>query len=87
MPRESEWALDTVMPRYFGLALRNRRERAGISQARLAERAGMHRTYIGAVERGEKNISLVNAAKLAVAVGAPLWMLLFEADGPHGFGR
>ena len=52
----------------FGRAVRRRREALGISQEELADRAGLHRTYIGDVERGERNISLVNIVKLAKAL-------------------
>lgn len=52
----------------FGTALRKRREAASISQEKLAELADLHRTYVGAVERGEKNVSLVNLDKFARAL-------------------
>ena len=47
-----------------------------MSQELLAELAGLHRTYIGQVERGERNISIENLEKLADAVNQPLWEML-----------
>jgi transcriptional regulator with XRE-family HTH domain len=44
----------------FGNRIRERRTAMGISQEKLAEITGFHRTYIGMVERGERNISLKN---------------------------
>lgn len=52
----------------FGKRIRREREKQGISQERLGELAGMHRTYIGMIERAEKNITLPNIAKLARAL-------------------
>jgi transcriptional regulator with XRE-family HTH domain len=49
--------------------VREIRDRKGISQERLGELAGLHRTYIGMIERAEKNITLVNLDKLAKALG------------------
>lgn len=49
--------------------VREHRERKGISQERLGEIAGLHRTYIGMIERAEKNITLVNLDKIAKALG------------------
>ena len=53
----------------FGENLREVRSKKGISQEKLAALAGLHRTYVSSVERGERNISLVNIERLAVALG------------------
>ena len=52
----------------FGRKLRSMRTAKGISQEELAQRSGLHRTYVSSVERGERNISLANIAKLASAL-------------------
>lgn len=53
----------------FGRLVRKHRARQGLSQERLAELAGLDRTYVGGIERGERNPSLRNIAKLASALG------------------
>jgi transcriptional regulator with XRE-family HTH domain len=62
----------------FAMALRRARRRFDppVSQEELAFRAGVHRTYVGQVERGEVNISIDNMHRLAAAVKVPLWELL-----------
>lgn len=52
----------------FGRAVRERRTSLGLSQEELADRAGLHRTYVGSIERGERNPSLLNIARLAKAL-------------------
>lgn len=60
----------------FGVRLRTAREELALSQEELAENAGLHRTYIGQVERGERNISADSMEKLADAINRPLWEML-----------
>ena len=52
----------------FGNKVRKERSKLGWSQEVLAEKAGVHRTYIGMVERAEKNITLANIEKFATAL-------------------
>lgn len=54
--------------RKFGRRVRELRERAGLSQENLADQAGLHRTYIGGIERGERNVGLLNLCRLARAL-------------------
>lgn len=52
----------------FGANLRKRRLALALSQEKFAERADLHWTYIGGIERGERNVSLVNIVKIARAL-------------------
>lgn len=54
--------------RRFGQRVRNERMKLGISQEELASRANVHRTYIGMIERAEKNITLENIEKICKAL-------------------
>lgn len=56
----------------FGKRVREIRHRRGMSQEKLAELAGLHRTYVSGVERGERNISLANIERLARALAVPM---------------
>ncbi len=53
----------------FGKKVREIRVRQNLSQEKLATKAGVHRTYIGMIERAEKNITLENIEKVAKALG------------------
>ena len=60
----------------FAKNVRNVRLEKGISQERLGELAGFHRTYVSQVERGVSNVSLDNAQRLADNLETELWLLL-----------
>jgi transcriptional regulator with XRE-family HTH domain len=62
----------------FGQTVRRLREEGGWSQEELGDRAGLHRTYIGGIERGERNVSLLNIVALARAFGVESPRLLAD---------
>lgn len=65
----------------FAKNLRMLRERAGFSQEELAYRAGLHRTYIGSVERGHRNVSLRTIERIAKALDvAPVQLISDQLD-------
>lgn len=68
----------------FGARVRAERERLGISQEALADTAGLHRTYVGSVERGERNVGLLNVLRLArvLGVGPNVFLRDFDSKGP-----
>ena len=59
--------MDSELSKDFGLVIKDLRKKQKLSQEELAEKAGVHRTYIGMIERGEKNVTLENINKLAKA--------------------
>ena len=64
--------LQRQIKKKFGLKIRALRTNKGLSQEELASASLLDRTYIGGVERGERNISLINIYKLAHALNVPL---------------
>ncbi len=60
----------------FGRKVRHFRNLKELSQEELASLCGLHRTYIGSVERGERNITLLNAEKITNALDLPITMFL-----------
>ena len=75
--------------RVFASNLRKYRKATGLSQEAFASRAGLHRTYISAIECGNRSIALDNIEKIAGALGVEAYVLLVddseeEADGQKG---
>jgi len=64
----------------LGRAVRRLRRGAGYSQESFADKCGVHRTYMGSVERGETNISLDNLERIAKALSLTTGQLLLEAE-------
>lgn len=64
--------------RIFAENLRKARLAKGLSQEGMAELSGLHRTYVGSVERAERNVSIDNMERLSAAVGVSLPELLKE---------
>jgi transcriptional regulator with XRE-family HTH domain len=64
----------------FGYAIRTFRKESGISQEGLALKSGLNRGYFGAVERGERNVSLANILKIASALEVPASAIHVRAE-------
>lgn len=67
--------------RSLGDRVRCARSAVGWSQERLGLECGLHRTYVGAVERGQRNITVVNLGRIASALGTPICRLLPDTLG------
>jgi transcriptional regulator with XRE-family HTH domain len=64
----------------FGEVIRELRKERNLSQEELADKADVHRTYIGMIERGEKNITIQNIQKLAKALNVSLKSIFEKLD-------
>lgn len=62
----------------FGVAVRKRRHKLGLSQEEFAEMAGIHRTYVSSIELGKVDVGISVAYKLSEALKMPLWKILKE---------
>ncbi len=71
---------DNCYLKKFGTTVSNLREKSNISQEKLAELSSLHRTYISSVERGQRNVSLLNIIKIAKALGVPSDELLMNIE-------
>jgi transcriptional regulator with XRE-family HTH domain len=72
--------VDETLQERLGRVVRGRREALFLTQEELGERCNLHRTYIGAIERGERNLSLQNIIRLADALGIRVSELIREAE-------
>lgn len=72
--------VDLKLLKAFGESVRKFRKERDISQEELAKRSSLHRTYIGMIERGEKNISLSNIKKIAKGLEISMIDLLRNID-------
>lgn len=76
MPKDEK--LQERRLREFGATVRSYRQRAELSQEQFADLAGLHRTYVGSVERGERNVSLANIYAISDALSIEI-SELFDA--------
>jgi len=73
--------MDDKLSAIVGKNVKKYRKNLGISQEELADKAGPHRTYIGGIERGERNITLDSLQIIAIALGvAPVELIVEEED-------
>ena len=75
----SQHAGDPIL-RKLGVAIRRERLKQGISQENLALAAGVDRSYMGGIERGQHNLTVMSLAKIASAIGKSISELLVEAN-------
>jgi len=68
--------VNSIILRQFGDEVKRLRKAKGWSQEELAKRAGLHRTYIGSIERSERNVSLMNIQRIAKAFNIKVRNLL-----------
>lgn len=68
--------MNSKILREFGEKVKTLRKAKGWTQEELAKRAGLHRTYIGSIERSERNVSLVNIQRIAKALNTKVRKLL-----------
>lgn len=73
-----------ILAKQLGMTIRRLRLSQQVSQEGFANLCGLHRTYIGAIERGEKNITVVTANRISTALGLSLTQLFEELEQREG---
>ena len=68
--------MENGLLKWFGANVKRLRKSQGLSQEELAKRSGLHRTYIGSLENGGRNVSLINVERLAKALHVDIESLL-----------
>lgn len=72
--------MDKPIAATFGAVLREKRQEAGISQEQLADRAGLHRTYVSLIERGKRTASIEVVRRVASALGVTMAELISATE-------
>ena len=75
--------MNLILSKAFGMVVREKRTELKLSQEELAYHAGLHRTYIGMIERGEKNITLENIDKISTALKLSISELFIRLENSH----
>ncbi len=75
--------VESDLAKRFGEVVRELRKEAGFSQESFADHCGLHRTYMGSIERGEKIVSIETASKISIGLNMTLGQLFTSVDTPH----
>jgi transcriptional regulator with XRE-family HTH domain len=76
------WGMEEDAAHKLGMRIRSLRLARGLTQESLAERAGIHEKFVGAVERGERNVTLRNLERIAHGLNVPIAALFAETSEP-----
>lgn len=77
--------VEEMLAKRFGELARRLRQEKGYSQEEFAFRVGLHQTYVSSVERGERNVTIQTADRIARALGITLTELFSEIERTKGF--
>lgn len=80
MPRQSIKTDTSGLLRKLGKSIRDARHELGLSQEALADAAGIDRSHMGKIERGERNVSVLNVARVSAALNLSLASLMASAE-------